>query len=48
MRFAGSHVGEVAALHLSDMHLSACRGLLVIWRGKCGWIVIPAESNGVR
>ena len=48
MRFASSHIGEVAALHLPDMHLSACRGLLVIQRGKCGWIAIPAESSGVR
>lgn len=34
MRFAGPRVGEVAALRLPDVRLSARRGLLVIRRGK--------------
>lgn len=34
MRYAGPRVGEVAALQLPDVHLSARRGLLIIRRGK--------------
>lgn len=34
MRHAGPRVGEVAALHIPDVRLSARRGLLVIRRGK--------------
>jgi len=34
MRFAGPRVGEVAALRLPDVRLTARRGLLVIRRGK--------------
>ncbi len=34
LRFAGPRVGEVAALRLPDVRLSARRGLLVIRRGK--------------